>query len=192
MIEQTKRIISEINRVHLAFSKDYFENGGRTGSGLPKVNLSHTLAGTDKNYIYKYRLYLHESINDYLMTADLDDINYYYRVKTRESIEDKIARYEKNADQYPVNNWLNDIFGARIVLGEACIAEIMTMLDDWQGEFGLKNWYVREALGYKCIHIYFKKKSNFFFPWELQIWDSKDVAENIKSHRNCKRDFMTK
>lgn len=45
------------------------------------------------------------------MQADID-IKYFYRVKTRESIDDKIERYASREDQYPVNNWLNDIFGA--------------------------------------------------------------------------------
>ena len=106
-ISQVKQLIGEINRLHHHFSKDYFEQGK-----IEKINLSKTIRHVPVSHIYKYRLTLHESINDYLMTADID-IKYFYRVKTRESIDDKIQRYSAREDQYPVNNWLNDIFGAR-------------------------------------------------------------------------------
>lgn len=56
-----------------------------------------------------YRLNLHESINDYLMKADLQDIAYVYRVKTSESILDKIDRFSECKEGYPVNSILNDI-----------------------------------------------------------------------------------
>jgi hypothetical protein len=219
MVERTKRLISEINRIHLQFSADYFET-----HVLEKVNLSRTLANVPTAYIYKYRLYLHESINDYLATADLADVRYFYRVKTRESIEYKILRYAENPDQFPVNNWLNDIFGARILLDAENIAVILELLDGWHGtvdqfgeqfaqrfrerfnaktkqivqlisrqfqeEYGLKNWYIRNKEAYRGIHVYFKNKSNFFYPWELQIWDEQDVAGNIQSHRKVKREFL--
>jgi ppGpp synthetase/RelA/SpoT-type nucleotidyltranferase len=183
-IEQTKQLVSEVNRLHSAFSKDYFEIGK-----IDKVNLSRTIKHISLPHIYKYRLTLHESINDYLMQSNID-IKYFYRVKTRESIDDKIKRFSSRQDQYPVNNWLNDIFGARIVLNDNEIAFIMELLDEWQDEFGLKNWYFRQKEGYRGLHIYFKNRSNFYFPWELQIWDIKDVQNNIQNHEKFKRNFM--
>ena len=118
-ISQIKQLVSEINRLHLAFSNDYFETGK-----IDKINLSRTIAQVPAPHIYKYRLTLHESINDYLMTAAID-IKYFYRVKTRESIDDKIERYSSRDDQYPVNNWLNDIFGALIILSADEIKSVM-------------------------------------------------------------------
>ena len=109
-INQVKQLISEINRLHYQFSNDYFETGK-----IEKINLSRTITHVPTPHIYRYRLTLHESINDYLMTANID-IRYFYRVKTRESIDDKIERFSNREDQYPVNNWLNDIFGACIIL----------------------------------------------------------------------------
>lgn len=183
-IDQTKQLISEINRLHRAFSNDYFETGK-----IKKINLSRTLQQVPVPHIYTYRLTLHESINDYLMTADID-IKYFYRVKTRESIDDKIERFSIREDQYPVNNWLNDIFGARIILTEDEISAVMTLLDDWQDEFGLKNWYLRTKDAYRGLHVYFKNKNNFYFPWELQIWDAENIHKNIKSHEKFKRNFI--
>lgn len=183
-ISQAKQLVSEINRLHADFSRDYFETGK-----IAKLNLSRTIRQVPVAHIYQYRLTLHESINDYLMAADID-IKYFYRVKTRESIDDKVERFSSREDQYPVNNWLNDIFGARIVLTEDEINRMMALLDDWQDDLGLKNWYLRDKEGYRGLHIYFKNRSNFYFPWELQIWDEADVRSNIENHEKFKRHFM--
>jgi len=183
-INQTKQLISEINRLHCTFSNDYFEM-----SKIDKINLSKTIQHIPVSHIYTYRLTLHESINDYLMGADIE-IKYFYRVKTRESIDDKIERFSSREDQYPVNNWLNDIFGARIVLTSSEIETMMNLLDEWQEELSLKNWYFRQKEGYRGVHIYFKNKSNFYFPWELQVWDLDDVQNNIKNHEKFKRNFI--
>jgi Region found in RelA / SpoT proteins len=183
-IKQIKQLVSEINRLHLSFSIDYFEAGK-----IEKINLSRTMTHVPAPHIYRYRLTLHESINDYLMMADID-IKYFYRVKTRESIDDKMMRFSSREDQYPVNNWLNDIFGARIVLTADEIASVMNLLDDWQDELNLKNWYLRDKEGYRGLHVYFKNKSNFYFPWELQIWNEKDMQSNIQNHEKFKRNFL--
>ena len=153
-ISQIKQLVSEINRLHLEFSNDYFETGK-----IDKINLSRTIKQVPAPHIYRYRLTLHESVNDYLMTAAID-IKYFYRVKTRESIDDKIERFSSREDQYPVNNWLNDIFGVRIILTADEIKSVMDLLDDWQEELGLKNWYLRDNEGYRGLHIYFKNKNN--------------------------------
>ena len=183
-IAQTRQLVSEINRLHRDFSTDYFETGC-----IEKVNLSRTIQHVPASHIYTYRLTLHESINDYLMTADIE-LRYFYRVKTRESIDDKIKRFSSREDQYPVNNWMNDIFGARIIVNTEEIDAIMALLDEWQESLGLKNWYLRNKEGYRGLHVYFKNKSNFYFPWELQIWDAKDMQSNIQSHEKFKRSFV--
>ncbi|MCL1882728.1 MAG: hypothetical protein FWF81_03130 [Defluviitaleaceae bacterium] len=181
-IEKTKRLVKIINDVHLQYSVDYFETGK-----IDKINLSKTTVPTE--HILRYRLNLHESINDYLIPQNLDGITYYYRVKTTESILDKITRYSNNVDKYPVNNWMNDIFGARMILKKDEIETLMGLLHDWQEVYGLKNWYMRDKDNYRGLHIYFKNKSNFYFPWELQIWDESDIYKNIENHRLSKRGF---
>ena len=183
-LSQIKQLVSEINRLHHDFSNDYFETGE-----IEKINLSGTIAHIPAPHIYKYRLTLHESINDYLMNANIN-IKHFYRVKTRESIDDKIERFSIREDQYPVNNWLNDIFGVRIILTDDEIQSVMDSLDEWQDELGLKNWYLRDKEGYRGLHIYFKNKCNFYFPWELQIWDAEDVQSNIHNHQIFKRNFI--
>jgi len=183
-ISQVKQLISEINRLHSEFSKDYFETGK-----IEKINLSRTIRSVPVTHIYNYRLNLHEAINDYLMNANIE-IKYFYRVKTRESIDDKIERFSSREDQYPVNNWLNDIFGARVVVSADDLKTIMDLLDNWQDELNLKNWYLRDKQGYRGLHIYFKNKNNFYFPWELQVWDLADMQSNIQNHEKFKRNFV--
>lgn len=156
-ISQVKQLISEINRLHCDFSKDYFET-----AKIEKINLSRTIKHIPVPHIYTYRLNLHECINDYLITADID-IKYFYRVKTRESIDDKIGRFSNRDDQYPVNNWLNDVFGARIILTAEEIKTVMDSLDDWQDEFGLKTGTcARKKVIEGCIFIS-KIKTTFTF-----------------------------
>ena len=184
-IQNTERLIREINRIHAQYSQDYFETGK-----VAKVNLSRTLQNVPIEHILSYRLVLHEAINDYLAFADTRGIDFFYRVKTAESIHDKIHRYLVRANQYPVNNILNDIFGARVILPSEAVAQIMEKLDDWKAQYGLKNWYLRDIDGYIGVHVYFKNASNFYYPWELQIWDEKDAAENIRNHQLYKRGFI--
>jgi hypothetical protein len=185
MLEKVERLISEINQVHLRYSQDYFETGK-----VEKVNLKHTFAKVPTEHILKYRLVLHESINDYLLDADLYDIPYFYRVKTSESIQDKIDRFKQRQDGYPVNKVLNDIFGARMILSTAEISEVMERLDDWQAKYGLMSWYLRDQDGYIGLHIYFKNKNNYYYPWELQLWDQQDAKGNVESHKRYKRQFV--
>ena len=114
MIEKVERLITEINRIHREYSKDYFETGK-----VEKINLKHTFSKVPTKAILAYRLNLHESINDYLMKADVQDIAYVYRVKTSESILDKITRFSERQEGYPVNSILNDIFGVPIYIASA-------------------------------------------------------------------------
>lgn len=186
-IKKVERLIFEINTIHKKYSEEYFESGK-----IAKVNLKHTFAKVPVDEILKYRLNLHESINDYLMVADVSDISYFYRVKTSESILDKIECFTKRPEGYPVNSVLNDIFGARVILPTSVITEVMNRLDDWKEEYGLKNWYLKDTEDYTGIHVYFKNRSNFYYPWELQIWDKNDISRNIESHKRHKRDFARK
>lgn len=185
MIEKVERLIDQINQIHHQYSQDYFETGK-----VVKVNLKHTFAKVPTEHILSYRLNLHEAINDYLMTSDTKDITFYYRVKTAESILDKIERFKEREDGYPVNSILNDIFGARMILTSKELSEVLGRLDDWKDQYGLKNWYVRDKDDYTGVHIYFKNQSNFYYPWELQLWDEKDLQKNIASHIKYKRNFV--
>lgn len=183
-LELIEKLIKEINRIHFEFSLQYFKD-------METFNLSKTIKHIPTSYIYNYRLALHEAINDYLIVADLQNVTYQYRVKTRESLEFKINKVLAQEEQYPTNNFINDIFGARIVLNSEEIEFLKdNKLDKWKEIYSLKNWYERDKDGYKGIHVYFKNKNNVFFPWELQIWDKESIYTNIVNHRKYKRSFL--
>ena len=127
-ISNVERLIDEINRIHARYhervSKLY-------GGNLP--NLSKMLRHLDIDFVLQYRLNLHESINDYLIRSDIGalPLAYYYRVKTTESVFDKICRFSERESGYPVNKVLNDIFGVRIIADSALMEEIHAALDEW-------------------------------------------------------------
>lgn len=188
-VEDVLVLIETINTIHATFSKDYFETGE-----VPKHNLKRTIEHVPVEDILTYRLYLHESINDYLMrnAAVLSGISYYYRVKTAESILDKITRYRNRPDGYAVNGYMNDIFGARVILSESQLQIVLKKMDALKECFHLKNWYLREKEGYRGLHLYFKNQNNYYYPWELQLWSEQDIEHNIRSHQLVKRGFLKK
>lgn len=190
ILNKIKSLIELINEIHGVYSDFYF-NKYLQDSEI--FNLSRTISNIPLDYILKYRLNLHENINDYLIQYDNKiNIKYWYRVKTNESIVNKIERYNENEDRYPLNNWLNDIFGARIILDDKDFNFLYNsgILNEWKEKFGLKNWYLRDKEGYRGIHVYFKNRNNRYFPWELQIWSKSDVDTNIENHRKYKRNFV--
>lgn len=178
MIEKVERLVTEINKIHEQYAEDYFETGK-----VEKVNLSRTFSKVPTEHILAYRLNLHESINDYLYKADVKDINFYYRVKTSESILDKIDYHRKRETKYPVNTILNDIFGVRVILDSHDVNAILNKIDDWKDNYKLNNWYLKDVDGYIGVHAYFAPNDNF--PWELQIWDEKDAKPNIEKHKQA-------
>lgn len=177
-------LISEINRIHKEFSEEYFKNNEKI-----KLNKTHK-DNFPINQVLKYRLNLHESIIDYLMLMDKRSYHFEYRVKTNESIIYKVNKNLTGSEHYPINRWLNDIFGCRIVVEKDLLNKILNSLDLWKAKHNLMSYYTRDKDGYKGTHIYFKNKDNGYYPWELQVWDRDDLVNNILSHKKYKREFL--
>ena len=184
-VGQVEAIIEGVNNLHIQFSEQYFKK-----DGIVPVNLKNNISQIDVNYILLYRLDLHESINDYIQLLELNNLNMTYRVKTAESILDKISRF-KDKENLSVNQWLNDLFGCRKTVSAEALQIIKTKLDEWKEKYGLMSWYTRDkGDGYIGTHIYFKNKNSFYFPWELQLWETEQVKSNLDSHVLHKRDFV--
>lgn len=49
-----------------------------------------------------------------------------------------INRFSAEDKKYPVNNWINDIFGAGITLETSDIEKIEKLLDEWKVSYNLK------------------------------------------------------
>lgn len=176
-LDKLERFIDEINRILNSFSSDCLATGK-----IEQIDTTQPLSEVAQSAILTYRLNLHETINDYLMKADVKDISYFYRVKTSESILDKLERFKARQTSYPVKNVLNDLFAARVILRSKEIIEVLERLDNWSEKHGLNNWYLRNEDGYIGLYLYFHSENTIVYPWELQIWDEKDVDGNIASH----------
>lgn len=88
--EKLNALVTEINRIHLEYSKDYFETGK-----VEKINLKHTFSKVPTKARFCPTVWIYMSQCDYLMKADVQDIAYVYRVKTSESILDKLRFSER-------------------------------------------------------------------------------------------------
>ena len=114
------------------------------------------------------------------------------RVKAQNSIEYKIQIYKTDRHEFgkvSVNKCINDLFGIRIFL-ETPLAfdEIHAFIKDtYQDKYRCID---SSKFDYKAVHLYFKK-SNYSFPWELQIWNKCDADNNFASHKKYKQEYTT-
>lgn len=123
-----------------------------------------------------------------------DNPKFACRAKNKASVDSKVRRYN-GEEKYkygkvPINKCLNDIFGARIIIDypfkfdeiDECLKNNFLHYDRLKITDSSKNEY-------KATHIYFKE-SNFFLPWELQIWFSEDEKTNRSCHKKYKQDYI--
>lgn len=185
MIKDIERLIIKMIKFHNIYSDSYFSKY----SNNDLINLSKTMKDNyPLDYIIKYRLDLHESINDYLIhIIDECECRFVYRVKTIESLLNKISIKYFNSDKYfPINKYLNDIFGFRIVIDKSIYKDILELLERLKSEFKIS--YIIKDGEYKAIHVYINN-NKYYFPWEIQIWENDNIDSNIKSHIKSKRNF---
>ena len=113
------------------------------------------------------------------------------RIKEPQYILDKVDKKSKSNDgKYPVNKFLNDLLGIRIVDSnyKENIGIIIGFLKSTEHKV---RHMIRIKEEYKGYHIYFKQEKNIYFPIELQVWDSEDEINNYKSHKMYKEDYIS-
>lgn len=115
------------------------------------------------------------------------------RTKDYMSIIYKLNRIIKhNGGKYPIQKCLNDLLGYRII-DENYSNNIYSIIQylEWAKNNNYRIRHIkRDKDGYKGYHIYFLGPNNYSFPIELQIWDSKDEQNNLKSHKIYKQDYI--
>lgn len=145
------------------------------------------------NYISDYRKYVarvNPSSVSFLL--ELEDIKR-SRVKEALSINQKISKYiQREANSinagYYVLHCLNDIFGARIIIEE--IQDFDMLANELRKLFpNLRIINASKDIGYKAIHVYTKPLCGSL-PWELQIWQRCDEANNTELHTFYKRGYI--
>ena len=167
-------------------------------SSYNRVNLKKKLVkdiGTEKDIletIYGYQSFLsQETVKLELFLKQQTNCNsrVLTRVKTLNSIEDKIERYTNHKPEkgeIPICKCLNDLFGTRIIQDESVDIEQIK-------EFLKTNYEKLKCIDsskdeYKAKHIYFVN-TNYDFQWELQIWKKEDEENNMRSHAQRKQGY---
>lgn len=192
------KLIDAISEEYLYFSQKFIQKVNMSKYNLRKLNICNIMR--DDYFLHelipgylKFSAILMEKIEydflDYLL-----DFDFSYRVKSQKTTYDKIRQYsyrEKSLGGISVNKSLNDLVGFRIILADIeknldGIRDLLTLKCDDKKLF---RFIDRDVGGYHAIHCYFKI-NNYSFPWELQIWDSANKADNFFAHEEHERKRM--
>lgn len=142
--------------------------------------------------VYDYQSFLND--NSFDVSKRLEELEIKsekkMRIKTLNSIQDKIERYKKKLDgKVSINKCLNDIMGMRITTNQFYkFEEIETIIKD---NFPMLKCINSDKGNYRGTHIYFRNDDNFKYPWELQIWFKGNEAINTKSHAEHKQKYVS-
>lgn len=107
------------------------------------------------------------------------------RIKSRNSVDEKLDEYSKRKEDFNVNKCLNDLFGIRITIDdELPFEKISQLFKDNENLKCIDSSKPKDSNQkvYTATHIYFKSEGNRHFQWELQVWMLKDEVRNQQSH----------
>lgn len=150
-----------------------------------------------ENYIDTFN-YIAEELNFEILECIADRIEFSNsfkftsRIKTRESLMQKILKKMNDGGNYPIIKNINDILGVRIIDSE--FNEKKIKIEEYLESLKRKGYKIRNVnrdleIGYKAYHIYISGNNNTF-PIEIQIWDRKDENNNIKLHSLHKEAYL--
>lgn len=189
MLDELEKLIETIDNTHKEVNDLWQNSQFYEKINLRKLRISH-LDEKTLIYIYRYRDFI--NIETKKISCEIQNGEFIRtRVKDLNSIQYKIDSYKKRYEngEVPLNKCLNDLFGIRIVLSENIECEKiknMIMVKFPQIKFLERNL---EDKNYHALHLYFGKKDNYNFQWELQIWDVKHKEQNYLSHHIYKQEY---
>jgi|GEM_PF-438440 len=202
--DNIKGIILEICKLHNEFSNKWVNSGSFEFINLKRklitdisqviddrgvFILDNSFYSLIKNYVYK----LEKLVIDIDFEYTYSDLDFRLRVKQNESIVNKLKYYrvgKEDKGRYPLNKCLNDLLGFRIIIDDFdhdCVY-FDALCESIKSEYKIRKRNSSKN-NYKATHIYFYGESNTYFPWELQIWNSNDEAQNEHSHRIHKQEY---
>lgn len=201
-IDEYKVILNCINKQYIEYCKSWSVTR-RDKFNLKKKTIFDIYNKEDhlniefKGYIHSFReklLNLYFSIiSNIQINVQIDEkVKFSGRVKTEDSILNKIYKKSKEADgKFPINSCINDLLGLRII--DPYYKDNINNIINELNNLKTKGYKIRHMdrinNGYKAYHIYFKK-DNTSFPIELQIWDSQYEISNIESHKKYKQNYV--
>jgi len=199
-IETYNRIFRDINENYVKYSNDIFCIDYNKSFNLNKFQVrdivyNGTIKEEFKECIKGFCLGMGEIASDIedKYTFGYEETSIYRlttRTKTYDSTINKVIRkLEDDEGRYPINKYLNDLVGFRIIDSDYGdnIESVKRLLDN--NNYCIQRHGVRNSGDYKAYHIYFKQ-SNYSFPIEIQLWDSENEAINIKSHKEYKQSYI--
>lgn len=143
----------------------------------------------------EYRRFLAYHLDDSAFTSLSEQgFDVSYRIKTNDSIADKIRRYifnPKLQGNAPVNKCLNDLCGVRVIARCSIPPQdVIEYVVRFHPELKITDSTKTQDgnVIYIATHIYFRK-DNRTYPWELQVWSADDAELNLKSHREHKERY---
>jgi len=194
-VELLAPLIDDIWNLNERFTLAFAENVDLSRYNFMKLGVSKMLE--DKELVYNiipsYTKFINTSRD--LIESDLFIYSVQYNIRYRVKIDDTIyaklkhyARKEKDLGTLPLDKCLNDIFGVRIILPNARdeLSEILALLESKKKQRHIFRYVKRDLEKYHAVHCYMYPNKHSF-PWELQIWDSRDVQQNTYSHLEHER-----
>ena len=96
---------------------------------------------------------------------------YNYRIKSKDSISQKVERHPN----WPFRSVFNDLLSIRVITNRCpyCFPECYRVADLSTGK--------AVDDGYRAVHLYYKQ-DNHHYPIEVQIWEGEDAVFNAWSH----------
>ena len=86
----------------------------------------------------------------------------------------------------PLKKCINDLYGIRYIFKEDI--ELSKIIEHVKEKYPKLRYIDSSKNGYRAVHLYFYK-DNFDFPWELQIWNTKDINNNRHLHEKYKQGY---
>lgn len=202
--ENYKSIIHILYEEHVQYTKNWLENTDKEIYNLKKTQVKHICSENPEeidgfidekflSYLDDYRLGL-GFLNLKILLRVKKETNLIIegRTKSDDAILLKLHRKRfEDGGAFPLNKYLNDLLGFRIIDDnyENNIKLLKGYLDELKKQnkrFVHKFRKNGEYIGY---HVYFMGINNYYFPMELQIWDSKNERKNFESHEIYKKDY---
>lgn len=194
-MDEIIEIIEKINELHICFNQR-LQKSFPSRINYSKKQVNHLMDSSElkkifldyiENYYQELKIFIQSEL--YKLDLNLD-----FRIKERESLDDKLYRYYlgKEKGQIPLQKCVNDIFGMRIITPVNLIEskEFAKICKELKDRKIIYFYYTRHDNKYNGIHLYFKGKSNNYLPWELQLWYTEHETDNRKSHSEHKQGYL--
>lgn len=190
-MKELKKLINMITEQYEIINSEWLNNHKKIN--MRKLRVSNIYNNQDfLSYVHEYREFVDSKIDlltDKIVVSGFENKTY-TRIKTSNSVEYKLYNYMKNHEngKIPVNKCLNDLFGIRMIFNK-------NVTYDEINEFIKNNFSKLKCIksikkDYNAIHIYFGNDNNYYFEWELQIWDVLHEESNLVSHNKYKQDYI--